>query len=71
MGMTIEEALNEIRSEPKWYYKLGDNGEMTPKSTLIAMAQRIEDNRAKPETIQAFFKEFGYKVTIKMEVSKL
>lgn len=70
MGMTIEQALNEIRSEPKWYYRVDESGEMIPKSTLIAMAQRIEDNRAKPETIQAFFKKFGYTVTIKMEVSK-
>lgn len=68
--MTIKEALNEIRSEPRWYYQMRD-GNLVPETTLITTAQRIEDGRCKPDTIKRFFETFGYKVEINEKVIKI
>lgn len=62
--MSISDALNEIRSVPKWYMTSSD------RDNLIQVAQRIEDGRAKPETIKKFFSKFGYDVELNMEVTK-
>lgn len=67
--MTIKEALDEIRSEPKWYYQMRD-GELIPEATLLITAQRIESGRCKPETIKKFFEQFGYEFKIIIEVNK-
>lgn len=68
--MTIKEALEEIKSQPKWYMINDENGKLIQDSSLIVMAQRIEDGRAKPSSITRFFKLFGYEVNINMEVTK-
>ena len=68
--MTIQEALNEIRSEPRWYYQMRD-GELIPETTLIVTAQRIENGRCKPDTIKRFFETFGYEVEINERVIKI
>lgn len=67
--MTIKEALDKIRSEPKWYYQMRD-GKLIPEATLVIVAQRIENGRCKPETIKRFFEQFGYEFKIHMEVIK-
>lgn len=68
--MTIEDALKEIKSEPKWYYRIRD-GKLIPVATLVVTAQRIQDGRAKPSTVKKFFEEFGYKVEINQTVKKI
>ena len=66
--MTIQEALNEIRSKPKWYFVTDEHGELRERENLVQTAQRIEDGRAKPETIRRFFAQFGYELEVNMEV---
>lgn len=68
--MSIIEALNKIRSEPRWYYQMRD-GELIPETTLIVTAQRIENGRCKPDTIKRFFETFGYEVEINQVVKKV
>lgn len=60
--MTIKEALTEIRSQKGWYKIMDDEGNLKYHTDLINTAQRIEDNRCKPETVKAFFERFGYRV---------
>lgn len=68
--MTIQEALNEIRSKPKWYFVTDDKGDLIPHPRLIQTAQKIEDGRAKPATIKKFFETFGYELVIDMNLDK-
>lgn len=68
--MTIQEALNEIRSKPKWYFVTDDKGEFIPHPRLIQTAQKIEDGRAKPATIKKFFDTFGYDLEVNMNLRK-
>jgi hypothetical protein len=68
--MTIQEALKELRSKPKWYFTPADKEEDTIRTKHILTAQRIEDGRCKPETIKTFFSHFGYEVEVNMEVRK-
>lgn len=66
--MTLKEALDKVRSEPKWYWEKGEDGDYNPNPRLIDTAQRIEDGRCKPETIRCFFAKFGMRVEVTMEV---
>lgn len=68
--MSIEEALNEIRSEKKWYWVPDGKGGVRASSSMMVMAQRIEDGRAKLQTIREFFQTFGYEVEMNMTVKK-
>lgn len=67
--MTIKEALAEIRSKPKWYFTPDEKEDDNIRTANILTAQRIEDGRAKPSTIKAFFAKFGYE-TIQTTIIK-
>lgn len=70
--MTIKQALNEIRSKPKWYHIPNEStGKDTISTSLIQTAQKIEYGLAKPSTVRAFFDRFGYKVEFETKVTKL
>lgn len=68
--MTIKEALTEIRSQPKWYFVSDGKGGIRQATHLIQTAQRIEDGRAKPETVRKFLAQFGYELELNMEARK-
>lgn len=68
--MTIKEALIEIKSRPKWYQILNEDGSVNV-STMIYTAQRIEDGRCKPETIRSFFERFGYEYKFEEKIEKI
>lgn len=65
VSMTIQEALQEIRSVPKWYFVDG-----IEDTRLSQTARMIERGMCKPETVKAFFQRFGYSVEVNMEVRK-
>lgn len=64
-SMTIKEALQEIRSTPKWYFVDG-----IEDTRLSQTARMIERDMCKPETVKSFFERFGYNVEVNMEVRK-
>jgi len=68
--MSTQEALKKIRSIPKWYWERDDKGDYNPSPLLIQTAQRIEDGRAKPDTVKSFFAKFGFVVDYKIKVKK-
>lgn len=69
--MSTQEALKKIRSNPKWYWEKGGNGEYNSNPLLIQTAQRIEDGRAKPKTVKAFFAKFGFEVSYEIKVTEV
>ncbi|GEM_PF-2553416 len=65
--MTIKEALEKIKSEPKWYLIPDDKGGL---KNLVNISKRIEDGTAKPSTIKEFFGHYGYEVVVKIEFER-
>jgi len=65
--MTIKEALDKIKSEPKWYLISDNKGTV---KNLVNISKRIEDGTAKPSTIKEFFSYYGYDVVVKIEFEK-
>lgn len=61
--MTLEEAIKEITSKPKWYYVGG-----ITDSRLINTVTKIKAGLAKDSTIAKFLARFGYKIKITREV---
>lgn len=66
--MTLKEALDKVRSEPKWYWEKGDDGDYNPNPRLIDTAKRIEHGLCKPETVESFFAKFRLRVEVTMQV---
>lgn len=64
-NMTVQEALDEIRSTPKWYFIGG-----IEDSRLINTARRIEVGIAQEETKRKFFARFGYDFQVYEKVVK-
>lgn len=53
-SMTLQEAVKEITSKPKWYM-----GKM-PQSTASCTVRNIVAGTAKPKTVEKFMALFGY-----------
>lgn len=68
--MTIQEALDEIRSRNKWYAIVDNDNNPVPQSNLFVTAQRIEQGDAKESTMRKFFDYFGYDLEISKKVVK-
>lgn len=51
-------------------FETDERGSLKSHPTLIALAQRIEDGRSKPETMKRFFDKFGYKMETVINVVK-
>lgn len=68
--MTIQEALDEIRSRNKWYAIVDNENNPVPQSNLFIVAQRIEQGKAKEDTIRKFFDYFGYELNVSKTVIK-
>jgi hypothetical protein len=54
--MTLQEALKEITSKPKWYA-----GKMK-QSSASSVLRNIAAGTAKPKTVKEFMTLFGYEV---------
>lgn len=58
--ITLQEAVNEITSTPKWYM-----GQMK-QSTASMTVKAILKGNAKPKTVKSFMTKFGYEVEREM-----
>jgi hypothetical protein len=58
--ITLQEAINEITSVPKWYA-----GKLK-QSTASMTVKAILEGNAKPKTVKAFMAKFGYEVEREM-----
>lgn len=54
--MTIDEAINQITSTPKWYVGV------MPQSTASNFVISYRKNMAKKKTIDNFLHKFGYEL---------
>lgn len=65
--MTPREALKQITSGRKWY-AVRPEPEHQVKMRVTAL--RILNGTAKPETMQEFFAEFGYRMKFDISIEK-
>lgn len=61
--MTIKEAILEIKSRKKPYFKLKP---IMTQGHFSSMCIRAENGLLKPETLKDFLGKFGYDVSVQM-----